>query len=93
MQKHNKITMTLPEQITGVWQKWRFSAPQIVLWLIKVWFSASTFVMKIATFAKHQTVVPHCRSRSHIQAHLVFADTQSPNEKPKELEFCQRSTE
>ena len=30
---------------------------------------------------------------THIQAHLVFADTQSPNEKPKELEFCQRSTE
>jgi hypothetical protein len=30
---------------------------------------------------------------THIQAHLVFADTQSPNKKPKELEFCQRSTE
>jgi len=24
---------------------------------------------------------------------LVFADTQSPNKKPKELEFCQRTTE
>jgi len=24
---------------------------------------------------------------THIQAHLVFADTQSPNKKPKELEF------
>jgi len=23
---------------------------------------------------------------------LVFADTQSQNKKPKELEFCQRST-
>ncbi len=33
------------------------------------------------------------KSRPHIQAHLVFADTQSPNKKPKELEFCQRSTE
>ncbi len=30
---------------------------------------------------------------THIQAHLVFADTQSQNKKPKELEFCQRSTE
>jgi hypothetical protein len=30
---------------------------------------------------------------THIQAHLVFANTQSPNKKPKELEFCQRSTE
>jgi hypothetical protein len=28
---------------------------------------------------------------THIQAHLVFADTQSPNKKPKELEFCQSS--
>jgi hypothetical protein len=33
-------------------QKWRFSAPQTHLWLIKDWFSASTFVVKIATFAK-----------------------------------------
>ncbi|HMT75887.1 MAG TPA: hypothetical protein PKA77_17570, partial [Chitinophagaceae bacterium] len=41
---------------TRVWQKWRFSAPQTHLWLIKVWFSASTFVVKIATFAKRQNV-------------------------------------
>jgi hypothetical protein len=26
------------------------------LWLIKIWFSASTFVVKIATFAKPETV-------------------------------------
>jgi hypothetical protein len=26
------------------------------LWLIKVWFSASTFVVKIATFAKPENV-------------------------------------
>ena len=43
--------------ITRVWQKWRFSAPQTHLWLIKGWFSASTFVVKIATFAKPETVV------------------------------------
>jgi hypothetical protein len=42
--------------VTRVWQKWRFSAPQTVLWLIKHWFSASTFVVKIATFAKPETV-------------------------------------
>jgi hypothetical protein len=42
---------------TRVWQKWRFSAPQTHLWLIKVWFSASTFVVKIATFAKPETVM------------------------------------
>ena len=29
---------------------------------------------------------------THIQAHLVFADTQANTEKPKELEFSQRST-
>jgi len=29
---------------TRVWQKWRFSAPQSHLWLIKVWFSAYIFV-------------------------------------------------
>jgi|GEM_PF-2028608 hypothetical protein len=44
------------QQVTGVWQKWRFSAPQTHLWLIKVWFSASTFVVQIATFAKRQNV-------------------------------------
>jgi hypothetical protein len=44
---------------TGVWQKWRFSAPQTHLWLIKVWFSASTFVVKIATFAKPETFMPY----------------------------------
>jgi hypothetical protein len=27
------------------------------LWLIKIWFSASTFVVKIATFAKPETVM------------------------------------
>jgi hypothetical protein len=43
--------------VTRVWQKWRFSAPQTQLWLIKVWFSASTFVGKIATFAKPETVM------------------------------------
>jgi hypothetical protein len=48
--------MTRTTGYTGVWQKWRFSAPQTHLWLIKVWFSASTFVVKIATFAKRQTV-------------------------------------
>jgi hypothetical protein len=42
--------------VTRVWQKWRFSAPQTHLWLIKVWFSASTFVVKIATFAKPENV-------------------------------------
>jgi hypothetical protein len=26
------------------------------LWLIKVWFTVSTFVVKIATFAKPETV-------------------------------------
>ena len=45
------------QPITRVWQKWRFSAPQTHLWLIKVWFSASTFVVKIATFAKPETVM------------------------------------
>ncbi|MFM8490901.1 MAG: hypothetical protein ACKN9X_03095, partial [Candidatus Methylopumilus sp.] len=36
-----------------------FSVPQTHLWLIKHLFSASTFVMKIATFAKPETVVAH----------------------------------
>jgi hypothetical protein len=49
--------------LTRVWQKWRFSAPQTHFWLIKVWFSASTFVAKIATFAKPETVIGHFKRR------------------------------
>ena len=44
------------DRITRVWQKWRFSAPQTHLWLIKVWFSASIFVVKIRHFAMPQNV-------------------------------------
>jgi hypothetical protein len=51
-----KIKGEYRQQPTRVWQKWRFSAPQTHLWLIKVWFSASTFVVKIATFAKPENV-------------------------------------
>ena len=52
---------------TRVWQKWRFSAPQTHLWLIKHWFSASTFVVKIATFAKPETVMRQLKRRQHRQ--------------------------
>jgi hypothetical protein len=48
---------------TRVWQKWRFSAPQTPLWLIKHWFSEITFVVKIATFAKPENVVGYCKNR------------------------------
>jgi len=58
---------TAGQLITGVWQKWRFSTPQTHFWLIKVWFSASTFVVKIATFAKRQTVI--CYAGRHEQTH------------------------
>ncbi len=62
-------------QLTRVWQKWRFSAPQTHLWLAKVQFSASTFVVKIATFAKPENVVRqlkkasllHRKSKKHLQ--------------------------
>lgn len=30
---------------------------------------------------------------THIQTHLVFADRQRQNKKPKELELCQRTDE
>jgi hypothetical protein len=46
-----------------VWQKWRFRSPQTHLWLKKVWFSASTFVVKIATFAKPQNVGSHFKKQ------------------------------
>jgi hypothetical protein len=62
--RHYKIwteqqRQTEGQLVTRVWQKWRFSAPQTHLWLIEVWFSASTFVVKIATFAKPENVSRH----------------------------------
>jgi hypothetical protein len=45
--------------ITGVWQKWRLSTPQTHLWLIKHWFSASTFVVKIATSPSAKPLTTH----------------------------------
>jgi hypothetical protein len=55
METRFKIKGEYRQQPTRVWQKWRFSAPQTHLWLIRVCFSASTFVVKIATFAKPET--------------------------------------
>jgi hypothetical protein len=49
--------------VTRVWQKWRFSASETHLWLIKVWFSVSTFVVKIATFAKPENVTSKRKGR------------------------------
>jgi len=63
--------------LTRVWQKWRFSAPQTHLWLIKVRFSASTFVVKIATFAKPPTVSGQCKKPTRKMAHLIFPDTRA----------------
>jgi hypothetical protein len=40
------------------------------LWLIKVWFSASTFVVKIATFAKRQTVSGNATADSEIKDNI-----------------------
>jgi hypothetical protein len=45
------------QQLTAVWQKWRFCSPPTNLWLIKHLFSALSIVLKIATFAKPQTVI------------------------------------
>jgi len=53
MEKHKAAKQRTAN--TGL-AKWQFRAPQTHLWLIKVWFSASIFVVKIATFAKPETV-------------------------------------
>ncbi|AMS25945.1 hypothetical protein AEM51_01880 [Bacteroidetes bacterium UKL13-3] len=55
---------------TRVWQKWRFRSPQTILWLIKHWFSASTFVVKIATFAKPENV--RRNARTTVKQNIIF---------------------
>jgi hypothetical protein len=62
------------------------------LWLNKHWFSASTFVVKIATFAKRQTVIAQCKKPTAQMAHLVFPNTRPNAEKPKELTLFQPTT-
>jgi hypothetical protein len=42
---------------TAPTQKLRFSDPQTHLWLKEVWFFASSFVVKIVTFANPITVI------------------------------------
>ena len=67
------------QPITRVWQKWRFSAPQTHLWLIKVWFSASTFVVKIATFAKPETVTSNAMTTVQTITESAKTDRQNAN--------------
>jgi hypothetical protein len=46
------------------------------LWLIKIWFSASTFVVKIATFAKPQNVIANAKDDNiHIDTLDCFFDS------------------
>ena len=87
----------------------RFRSPQTHLWLIKVWFSASTFVVKIATFAKPQNVVRHPKqhpnqiqvcmtlpTRPHRTKSGTFARPTSRHTKAnlaKEPALCQRTAQ
>jgi hypothetical protein len=59
--------------------------------LLKLLFFVESLVMSHRT-AYRQPLGNMLKEPTHIQAHLVFAETQSPNKKPKELEFCQRTT-
>jgi hypothetical protein len=87
----NNLTLEQGERLTAAWQKWRFSAPQTVLWLIKVWFSASTFVVKIATFAKPQSVIGQCKKPTRKQ-HIWFCPTHKPTiRKTKRAKFPHRT--
>ena len=92
----NRRLRKKPEPITRVWQKWRFSAPQTHLWLIKVWFSASTFVVKIATFAKPETVsgklMTHQIDKTYRKERLLDWELKSLTEKYDEFSFSKKST-
>jgi hypothetical protein len=71
--------------LTRVWQKWRFSAQQKHLWLIKAWFSASTFVVNIATFAKPETVSRHCTEPLNRQTIRQLTEIKIVKLRPNEL--------
>jgi hypothetical protein len=48
------------------------------LWLIKVWFSASTFVVKIATFAKPENVMGNGRTTVQRQTFVLKMKDKMP---------------
>jgi len=48
--RHDHWTTEEALPITAPTRNWRFSTPQTHFWLIKRWFSASTFAVKIANF-------------------------------------------
>jgi len=50
-------------------------------------FSASTFVVKIATFAKRQNVIAQCKKPAALMAHLVFPIHKPTLKKPKQPFF------
>jgi hypothetical protein len=49
-------------------------------------------VVKIATFAKPETVIAQCKKPTAQMAHLVFPDTKSQRSKNQKSHFFQRST-
>jgi hypothetical protein len=57
------------EGITRVWQKWRFSAPQIPKFRdgsSKFWFSEQSFVLKSPPIANLQTVSGNTHTRKRV---------------------------
>jgi len=60
LESNQNKPLTEKQPITHVWQKWRCSTPLDIYCGIQHLFSASAFVVIIATFAKPQTVMMHC---------------------------------
>jgi len=75
------------QPLIAVWQKWLFRSPQTHFWLIKHWFSASTFVVKITTFAKPQTVVDTLKN-DRVTKTVDKLDSKTEREKFKNRKFA-----
>jgi hypothetical protein len=61
------------------------------LWLIKVWFYASTFVVKIATFAKRQTVMPHPKKTTVLKLNGHTNEQSKPTLRQKQKSCTHRT--
>jgi hypothetical protein len=71
MDRWKNTKCEIKQPLTRVWQKWRFIAPQTHLWLIELWFSASAFVVKIATFAKPKNVIGKFNKQTNNNKYLI----------------------
>jgi hypothetical protein len=72
LESNQNKPLTEKQPITHVWQKWRCSTPLDIYCGIQHLFSASAFVVIIATFAKRGNVICNAKTANRLKTFLHF---------------------